>query len=204
MENLLQDLRYALRMLMKRPGFTSIAVLTLALGIGANTAIFSVVNGVLLRPLPYPESERLVQCYWQWARFNNTTVTATQYAFWREQIQAFEEAAAYDMTSFNLAGGREPLRVRGMRVSEGFFRVLGVYPGLGRGFSAEEDQPDGPRVAVISDGLWRRYFGAAPGVIGSLVELNGGNCMIVGVLPPDFRFQSDPDLIVPLRLKPDP
>jgi putative ABC transport system permease protein len=204
MNTLLQDLRYALRMLMKRPGFTFIAVLTLALGIGANTAIFSVVNAVLLRPLPYPQPERLVQCYWQWARHDNITVTATQYAFWREQSHSFEEAAGFDTTSFNLAGGTEPLRVRGARVSEGFFRVLGVYTGLGRGFSPEEDQPDGPRVAIISDGLWRRYFGADPKVIGAPVELNGGSCTIIGILPPDFQFESDPDLLVPLRLKPDP
>jgi predicted permease len=193
-------------MLVKRPGFTVVAVLTLALGIGANTAIFSVVNAVLFRPMPFPQPERLVQCYWQWPRYNNETVTGTQYAFWREQSRAFEEAAGYDGTSsgFNLAGGAEPLRVRGMRVSEGFFRVLGVYPALGRGFSPEEDRPDGPRVAIISDGLWRGYLGADPKVIGSQVELNGGSCAIVGVLPPEFQFGPAPDLLVPLQLKPNP
>src|ERR1044071_4843690 len=149
MSTLLQDLRYGVRMLMKRPGFAFIAVLTLALGIGANTAIFSVVNGVLLRPLPYSQPEQLVQCYWQWPEFTNATVTATEYAFWKEQSQTLEEAAAYDTTSFNLAGGAEPLRVRGMRISEGFFRVLKAYPLLGRGFSPEEDQPNGPRVTII-------------------------------------------------------
>jgi predicted permease len=204
MNTLLQDLRYGIRMLAKRPGFAFIAVLTLALGIGANTAIFSVVNGVLLKPLPYPQPERLVQCYWQWPRGTNETVTATQYNFWKEQSRSFEEAAGFDATSFNLAGGAEPLRVRGMRVSEGFFHVLKVYPALGRGFSPEEDQPNAPRVAVISDGLWRRYLGADPKVIGSQVELNGGSCTIVGVMPPEFQFGTTPELLVPLRLKPDP
>jgi putative ABC transport system permease protein len=193
-------------MLMKRPSFTAVAVLTLALGIGANTAIFSVVNGVLLRPLPFPRPEQLMQCYWQWPRGEGSSVTATQYAFWREQSRSFEEAAGYDSTSsgFNLAGGAEPLRVRGMRVSEGFFRVLGVSPILGRGFSPEEDRPDGPRVAIISDGLWRAYLGADPSVIGSQVELNGGSCTVVGVLAPDFQFGSLPDLIIPLQSKPNP
>ncbi|HVG19227.1 MAG TPA: ABC transporter permease, partial [Blastocatellia bacterium] len=204
MNTLFQDLRYAVRMLIKHPGFTAVAVLTLALGVGANTAIFSVVNGVLLRPLPFPQPERLVQCYWKWPKGEGTTLTATQYAFWKEQSQSFEAAAGYDATSFNLAGGAEPLRVRGMRVSEGFFRVLGVGPVMGRGFSPEEDLPDGPRVAIISDGLWRRYLGADPKVIGSQVELNGGGCTIVGVLPPDFQFGPDPELIVPLQLKPNP
>jgi putative ABC transport system permease protein len=206
MGTLFQDLRYAVRMLAQRPGFTAVALLTLALGIGANTAIFSVVNGVLLRPLPFPEPQRLMQCYWQWPKGEGMTVTATQYTFWKEQSRSFEEAAAYDTTTsgFNLAGGAEPLRVRGMRASEGLFRVLGAGPLMGRGFTPEEDLPDGPRVAIISDGLWRRYLGADPNVIGGQVQLNGGSCTIVGVLPPDFQFGSAPELIVPLQLKPNP
>jgi putative ABC transport system permease protein len=206
MNTFFQDLRYGARMLAKRPGFTVIAVLTLALGIGANTAIFSVVNAVLLRPLPYPHPERLAQCYWQWPRGESEAVTAAEYTFWKERSRTFEEAAGYSGTSsgFNLAGGAEPIRVRGVPVSESFLRVLGAGVALGRGFSPEEDRPDGPRVAVISDGLWRRYFGADPAVIGRQVQLNGGSCDIIGVLPRDFQFGTAVDLLVPLQLKVNP
>ena len=131
---------------MKRPGFTAIAVLTLALGIGANTAMFSVVNAVLLRPLPYPQPEKLVQCYWQWAKGEGESISAIEYSFWKEHSQSFESAGGFSGTSsgFNLAGGREPLRVQGMPVSQDFLQVLGISPALGRSFSPEEDRPDGP------------------------------------------------------------
>ncbi len=206
METLFKDLRYGTRMLMKRPGFTAIAVLTLALGIGANTAIFSVVNAVLLRPLPYPQPERLVQCYWQWTKGETESISATEYTFWKEHSQSFESAGGFSGTSsgFNLAGGAEPLRVQGIPVSENFLQVLGISPALGRGFSPEEDRPNGPRVAIISDGLWRSYFGADPSVIGRQVELNGGSCDIVGVLPRGFQFGTPVDLLVPLQLEVNP
>jgi putative ABC transport system permease protein len=206
MNTLLQDLRYGMRMLMKRPGFAAIAVLTLALGIGANTAIFSVVNAVLLRPLPYPQPERLVQCYWQWPKGEGEAVSAIEYAFWKENSQSFESAGGFSGTSsgFNLAGGAEPLRVQGMPVSEDFLQVLGISPALGRGFLPEEDRPKGPRVAIISDGLWRSYFGADPAVVGRQVQLNGGSCDIVGVLPRGFQFGNPVDLLVPLQLEVNP
>ena len=206
MSTLLQDLRYGMRMLIKRPGFTVIAVLTLALGIGANTAIFSVVNAVLLRPLPYTEPERLVQCYWQWAKGETESVTATEYTFWKEHSQYFESAGGFSGTSsgFNLAGGAEPLRVQGMPVSQDFLQVLGINPALGRNFSSEEDRPNGPRAAIISDGLWRSYFGADPSVIGRQVDLNGGSCDIIGILPRGFQFGAAVDLLVPLQLKVNP
>src|SRR2546421_2624309 len=175
----MQNLRYGIRMLLKRPGFTIVAVLTLALGIGANTAIFSVVNAVLVRPLPYAQADRLFQCYWQWPRGENITVTATQFAFWKEHSASFEEAAGYTAASFNIAGGVEPLRVRGLRATEGFLRMLLVSPALGRDFSREEDLPGGPRVAIISDGLWRKYFGADPLAIGKQMMLDDASCAII-------------------------
>ncbi len=206
METLLKDLRYGVRMLLKRPGFTAIAVLTLALGIGANTAIFSVVNAVLLRPLPYTQPERLVQCYWQWSKGESDSISAIEYTFWKENSQSFESTGGFSGTSsgFNLAGGLEPLRVQGMPVSEDFLQALGISPALGRSFSPDEDRPNGPRAAIISDGLWRSYFGADPSVIGRQVELNGGGCDIVGVLPRGFQFEVPVDLLVPLQLKINP
>jgi putative ABC transport system permease protein len=197
LESLGQDLRYGLRSLLKRPGFTAVAVVTLALGIGANTVIFSIVNAVLLQPLSYREPDRIVQC---------GAVTTTEFAFWKENNQSFEETAGYAGISsgFNLSGGAEPQRVQGLRVSEGFLRVLGVSPMLGRGFSAEEDRPNGPRVALISDRLWRNYFGSDPDVVGRQAVLNGAGCEIVGVLPPSFRFEVPVDLLLPLQLQANP
>src|SRR5713226_1744287 len=136
MRTLLQDLRYALRVLLKSPGFTVIAVLTLALGIGANTAIFSVVNAVVLRPMPYPQPERLVRCTWQLENDDMDAVTALVFEYWRDHSRALEAVAGYSgiNSGFNLSGGTEPQRVRGLQVSEGFFRVLGIRPATGRGF----------------------------------------------------------------------
>jgi len=206
MNTLWQDIRYGARMLRKRPGFTAAAVLALALGIGANTAIFSVVNAVILRPLPYPEADRIVQANWRWTKGEGNAVSATQYVFWKENSRSFADAAAYASTSsgFNLAGGAEPQRVRGIRASEGLFRVLNVRPALGRTFSPEEDQLNAPCVAVISDGVWRSYFGGDPGTIGKQVELNGQSCAVIGVLPARFQFSEPVDVFLPLRLQVNP
>src|SRR5215217_3185242 len=142
MRTLWQDVRYGARGLLKNKGFTAVAVLALALGIGANTAIFSVVNAVLLRPLPYSEPERLMHVYWRWEKGAGDSVSAATYAFWKEHARSFEESAGYAPTNsgFNLAGGAEPVRVRGLRVAESFLRVLGARPSLGRDFAAEEDR----------------------------------------------------------------
>ncbi|MBA2341567.1 MAG: ABC transporter permease, partial [Pyrinomonadaceae bacterium] len=206
MQSLWHDVRYGARMLARKPGFTLIAVLTLALGIGANTAIFSVINSVILRPLPYPQAERIVQAYWQWGKSETPAVTATQYVFWKENSRSFAETSAYAPTSsgFNLAGGAEPQRVRGIRASESFFRVLGVSPALGRAFTPEEDQPSAPCAAVISNDLWRNYFGGDPGTIRRQIELNGQSCSIVGVLPAGFHFETPVDVFTPLRLQANP
>ena len=205
-ETTIQDLRYGVRMLRKNLGFTAVAVLTLALGIGANTAIFSVVNAVLVRPLPYPDSGRLVRAHWNWGKWENSAVTATQYDFWEQHSRTLRESAAFATTGsgFNLSGGAEPQRVRGLRASEGFFRVLGVNPVLGRGFLPEEDRPQGPCAAVLSDGLWRSYFGADPMVVGRQLQINGQSCSVAGVLPAGFQFETPVDVFLPLQLKPDP
>jgi predicted permease len=204
MEKLIQDIRYGFRTLMKRPGFTVIAVITLALGIGANTAIFSVVNAVLLRPLPYPEAQKLMwigQVY----DGNQQAAGEPKFLFWREHSQVFEAMAAtsgYGGAGGNLAGGNQAEYVEGVRVSQDFFRVLGVEPALGRAFTEAEDAPGGERVAILSDALWHRSFGADKSVIGRSVTLNGESVIVVGVMPQQFHFDSGIDLFVPMRAVP--
>jgi putative ABC transport system permease protein len=204
MENFLQNIRYGARVLLKRPGFTLIAVVTLALGIGANTAIFSVVNAVLLRPLPYPEAERLM---WIGQVYNGIQQGAGEpkFLFWREHSQLFESMTAtsgFGGAGGNLAGGNEAEYVDGMRISQDFFRVFGVEPALGRAFTEAEDAPGGERVAILSDALWQRSFGAEKSIIGRTITLNGESIMVVGVMPPKFHFASGIELFLPMRARP--
>jgi putative ABC transport system permease protein len=205
MTNLLNDIRYSVRLMIRAPGFTAVAVLTLALGIGANTAIFSVVNAVVLRPLPYPHPERLVRGAWQFESGEIDAVTALVFEYWKDHTRAFESVAGYSgiNSGFNLAGGTEPERVRGLQVSEGFFRVLGIEPALGRGFLREEDRPGSPPVVVVSDALWRGYFGSDPNLIGKEVQVNGRSRTVVGILPSGFHFEAPIDVLLPLQLKAD-
>ena len=190
METLWQDLRYALRMLFKNPGFTAVAVLTLALGIGANTAIFSVINTVLLRPLPYKEADRLVMVWEDGTRagYPRDTPAAANYVDWRDQNQVFEGMAAMADQSFNLTGIGEPERIEGRRVSANLFTLLGVEPQLGRAFSPEEDQPGNNRVVILSHGLWQRRFGSDMNITEKTLTLNGDSYMVIGVMPPEFQF----------------
>jgi putative ABC transport system permease protein len=204
MQILWQDLRYGVRMLMKNPVFTLVAVLTLALGIGANAAIFSVVNAVLLRPLPYPEAERLV---WIGQVYNGNQQAAGEpkFLFWHEHSQLFEAMTAtsgFGGAGGNLAGGSAAEYVDGLRVSHDFFRVLGVEPALGRAFTEAEDLPGGERVAILSNALWHRSFGADTSVIGRSVTLNDESITIIGVMPSTFLSDSGADLFVPMRAKP--
>src|SRR5215216_2840501 len=159
MDRLLQDLRYGIRMLMKQPGFTAIAVVALALGIGANTAIFSVVNGVLLRPLPYPNSDRLVMLWLTNPSLqlgvDNVPASAAYFAEWRDQNQVFENVSALGGINFNLTSSGEPEQINCARVSSSFFQLLNVRPEMGRAFSTEEDQPGNNRVVIVSHGLWQ-------------------------------------------------
>src|SRR5262245_39122686 len=193
METLVQDTRYALRMLLKSRGFTLVAVLTLALGIGANAAIFSVVNGVLLRPLPLPEPERLVAVWTaQPAKgFPRGSSSYPDFADYREQSASFAGLAAAHGRGYTLSSPTGAERIDGARVSSNLFPVLGVTAALGRTFSADEDRLGGPRVAVIGDELWRRRFGGNPAVVGRPVTLDGEPYTVVGVLPRGFRFDFD-------------
>jgi predicted permease len=188
LEQLGQDVRYGLRMLAKSPGFTAVAVLTLALGIGANTAIFSAVYAVLLKPLPFKDPGRLVFVEKKnpprgWVR---NPVSPAEILAWRSESGAFEDMAAYTQESCVLTGRNEPEEDPCERVSGNLFPVLGVSPFLGRTFSADEDRAEGPRAAILSYGLWRRRLGADERVIGHAIELNGASTTIVGVMPPNF------------------
>lgn len=196
MQTLWQDLRYGARTLLKNPGFTLIAVLTLALGIGANTAIFSVVNALLFRPLPFHQPERLV-----WIANTGTTgglssVTSRVANFndWRAQNKSFEDLAAYfaffDYGSYNLIGAGDPERVIGVGVSQNFFSLLGISPLLGRGFNEEESRWNGTPAVVLSHAYWVRRFAADPSVIGRALTLNDKSTTVVGVMPPTFDFAS--------------
>jgi predicted permease len=219
MSTLLQDLRYALRTLRKNPGFAAVAVLTLALGIGANTAIFTVVNAVLLRPLPYPEPDRIVQLI-----FRNTEgekiegASIPMFVAWREQARALEDFTMYDQEGawsaggteyytigpgVNLTGSDRPERLTSIHVSANYFRLFGAPIELGRAFTAQEDVPHGPKVVVISDGFWRRRFGADRNLLGKAILLGGEPHIVIGVLAPGFDVDLDSDVWLPLRMDPN-
>jgi putative ABC transport system permease protein len=186
MHTLLQDTRYGARMLLKRPGFTIVAVITLALGIGANTAIFSVVNAVLLRPLPFAESSQLVMVWNKGAEAaggDRTPLSVADVLDWREQTHAFENVAAFQHRFFNYTGGDVPERIRGAAVTANFFSTLGVNAALGRTFETNEELPGASRVVVIGDAFWRRSFAADPNAIGRTIKLNDVFYTIVGVMP---------------------
>jgi len=203
LEQLWQDIRYGLRMLAKNRGFTAVAVLTLALGIGANTAIFSVVDAALLRPLPFEHPDRIVQVMRHYPQgYKEAAVSVPVIVYWQNHSPVFDHVAAYDFFSggFNLSRGNEPERVSGTRVSAGFFPVLGVKPALGRTFSPEEDQPGGPRVVVLSERMWRTRFGAAPDLVGKTIALDSEAVTVLGIMPAGFDFPSHTDVWVPLRL----
>ncbi|HEV2666003.1 MAG TPA: ABC transporter permease, partial [Blastocatellia bacterium] len=193
MRTLWQDLRYGARMLMKNPGFTLVAVITLALGVGANTAIFSVVNAVLLRPLPYPDSGQLMQVWETDLARGGYDISASMpdYREWRRRNQSFSHLAAYSTNDYNISGEEEPERVVGARVDTDFFTLLGVNPAQGRGFSGEEGVYGKHRVVVLSDALWRRRFGDGARLNGQTIRLNGETFSVIGVMPRGFRFPSN-------------
>ena len=205
MNTLWQDLRYGIRMLLKKPGFTLIAFLTLALGIGANTAIFTVVNAVLLRPLPYPGSERLMEVgrAFPGSEFGSN-VSEPKFVFLRDNNQSFEAVTATVGMGSNtyLSDESQTEYIRGWRVSADFFRVLGVLPARGRGFTKEEDSPAGERVVILSDGFWRRRFGSETGIIGKTITLNGNAYAVVGIMPPGFEYFGAQDVFVPMGVNP--
>ncbi len=193
--DLWQDLRYGLRMLAKNPGFTIVAVIALALGIGANSAIFSVVNTVLLRPLPYKNPERLVMVWEENSKqgFPQDTPAAANYVDWRDQNHVFAAMAAMTEISFNLTGVGDPERIDGQRVSASLFPLLGVEPQAGRAFRPEEDKPGANHVVMMSYGLWQRRFGGDRAIVGKPINLNGESFTVVGVMPRQFQFPSQND-----------
>jgi putative ABC transport system permease protein len=198
MQTLWQDLRYGARMLLKQPGFTLIAVLTLALGIGANTAIFSVVNAVLLRPLPYEQADRLIYLAENGENFGEMSVAYPNYLDWRAQQTSFENLGAYRRTTFNLTGHGEPVQVRGADVAPDVWTALKVQPLLGRFFTAADDTPEAAPVAVISHNLWQGRLGGAANIVGQTIALDERSFTVIGVMPAGFSFPRRVDVWAPL------
>ncbi|MGH9735676.1 MAG: ABC transporter permease [Candidatus Acidiferrales bacterium] len=189
MSNWLQDIRYAVRMLLKSPGFAMIAILTLALGIGANTALFSVVNGVLLNPLPYPHPDQVVTVASTFPGFGEGSVSYLDYLDWERDNHSFTSLAAYKgFQSFNLIGRGKPERIAATEVTWNFFPTLGVSPIVGRNFTKAEDQLNGPPAVILSAGLWKSKFASSPDIVGTTLNLDGNDYTVVGVLPASFYF----------------
>lgn len=203
--NLLRDIRFACRVLARRPLFTTLAILALALGIGANSAMFTVVNGVLFAPLPFPESERLVMIWedrYDRDRSRNI-VSPANFLDWRQQAQSFEKIAGFSDRSFTLTDGGEAERIRGQSSTAAYFDVLGVKPYLGRTYTTEEDSPSGKSVVVITHSLWKRRFAAMDDMLGEGIMLNGETYSVIGIMPQDFQFFGQrAELAVPMRLNP--
>jgi predicted permease len=197
MGTVLQDLKYGLRMLARSPAFTAVALLALALGIGTNTAIFSVVNGVLLRPLPYPEPARLTMIY-ETAKFGQNSVAYPDFLDWQRENRSFTGLAAFRGDDFNFTGSGQPEHLRGELVSASLLTVLGVSPVLGRNFTAQEDQPGASGVVMLTDGLWKRRFGGDPNILGKTLTLNAKSYAVIGILPSDFRFRGQAEVYIPL------
>ena len=190
MRTALQDLRYAIRQLAKSPGFAIIAILTLTLGIGANTAIFSVVDGVLLNPLPYPEPNRIVVLFHDKPAFRTGSISYPNFEDWRRDSQSFSSMTAYrEMGGVTLSGNGEPEVVTGQMVSAGFFEILGITPVLGRTFSADEDRLGANPTVMISEGLWKRKFASDPRVVGKTIILDGQGRTVIGIVPASFRLK---------------
>src|SRR5262249_21703973 len=225
MEVLVKDLRFALRMLAKNPGFTAVAALTLALGIGANSAIFSVVYGVLLKPLPYPAPDRLVRVYERFPGVLKFPLSPADFLDYRELNQVFDGVAVFYRSDLQLSDGDRPIQLNGMQVSYSFFQTLGFQPAIGRDFASDEEnigsiRPPGAslrdsiseagNVAIISDKLWSSHFASDTGIIGSTLDLSGRPFTIVGVMPPglhhvggdyhSFRHGDSVDIWWPLNL----
>ena len=202
MESLIKDIRYGIRSLLKRPGFTAIAVITLALGIGANTTLFSFVNGILLRPLPYRDPGQLVILDETSPKqgIKSFAVSYPNFLDWREQNHVFEDIAAYQPNSSSVVGAGEPEQIPGARISYSLFELLGVAPQLGRTMTAEEDRPETNNVVLISHSLWQRRFASAENVIGQNLSVNGRAVTIIGVMPAGFRFPQTAELWVPMAL----
>jgi predicted permease len=204
-ETLFQDLRYAIRMLARAPGFSAIAILTLALGIGANTALFSVVNGVLLNPLAYPQSGQLVAVYGNTAGYKQGPITYLNFLDWQRDTKTLSSMAMYRNEDYNFIGTREAERVTGYMISADFFTTLGVQPILGRTFRAEDDQVGAAPVVILGGGFWKRKFGSSLDIVGKSITLGGKSYEIIGVIAPEFTFYGhDRDVYTPIGQWNDP
>jgi putative ABC transport system permease protein len=203
-DEMFQDLRYGARMLLKHKGFTAVAVLTLALGIGANTAIFTVINSVLLRPLPLSQPERLMLIReTKVPQFSSFAVASGNFLDWIRQNTTFERLVAIHPGSLNLTSAGNPVRLRSMNVTDGFFAMLGVQPQLGRGFTSEEHQPGRNTAAVLSHGLWQQQFGANPAILNQTIQLDGRSYTVVGIMSSTFQFwDRDTELWIPIAFTP--
>ena len=198
MDSFLNDLKYGVRMLLKNPGFMIIAVLTLALGIGANTAIFTVVNGVLLRPLPYRDPSRIVLVIERNSQFPSITTSYLNYKDWRAQSSSFDSLEATLFTNLTLTGSGEPVRLTARRVTAGLLPLLGVVPAAGRIFLPEEDRVGGAPVAMVSYALWQRRFGGSRDWLGKTIVLDSQPHTLIGVLP-TFQLLQSADVFVPFE-----
>jgi putative ABC transport system permease protein len=207
MESLLQDLRYGARMLIKQPGFSVVAVIALAMGIGANTAIFSVVNAILLRPLNYKDSDRLVEINHNYPKLDlKASVSASGYTYYHDNCNSFETMGAATSWPVNLTESGEPERLQGMTMTHTFLPMLGVEPALGRVFTPDDDQPGHDHVVILTDGLWRRRFAADPNLVGNQIKLNSESYTVIGIMPPSFQFGREfaqpMDLFSPIAFTP--
>jgi putative ABC transport system permease protein len=204
-ENLAQDIRYAVRTLRRSPGFAVTAILALALGIGANTAIFTVINTVLLQPLSYPEPDRLVSLLRAYPDGTGGGASVPKFTVWRQHTEVFQYSAAYDFEGpgINLTGGDRPEQIKGIHASAGYFGVFGAPVVLGRAYTDEEDRPGGPRVVVISNGLWRNRYGGDPAIIGRIILLGDEPYTVIGVLGPTFKTEIPSDIWLPLQADPN-
>ena len=196
---MLADLRTALRQFHRAPGFALVVVLVLALGIGVNTAIFGVVDAVLLRGLPYRSPDRLVMAFTTYPDFGHSSTSLPDFLDWREGFRPVGELAAFGGASYNVTGDGAPERARGAAVTANYLRVLGAAPAAGRGFTADEERGAVPRVVLLGHGYWQRRFGGDPSVVGRPITLNGIPRTVVGVAPAELVLPSDADLLVPLR-----
>src|SRR5215472_3983682 len=203
METLLADVRHSVRVLLKNPGFTIVAVLALALGIGANTAIFSVIDKVLLSPLPFQESERIMRLQRKYPNGHGSSVSVPKFEAWKKSA-SFDSMAAYDFgVSMNLGTGDRPNPVTGLHVSSEFFKVFGVSPILGRTFTAEEDLPNAGKFTVLTFNLWKNRLNGDRAIIGKAITLSGERVVVLGVLPESFPPDPPADLYLPLQLDPN-
>src|SRR5262245_46811166 len=205
MESFFQDLKHSIRMFVQAPGFTITAVLALALGVGANTAIFSLINRVLIRPMPYPDPDRFVFFMNVSPQGSGQGASPAKFNFWRAQTQSVTDAAAWRFGVANYNTGGTPEQIQSTQASVDFFRLLGATPLYGRTFSPEEDLPGGPNVVVLSYEFWQRRFGSDPNVIGKRITLSGAPHEIIGVMRPGLKIEIDqpPDVYVPFQIDPN-